>query len=458
LKFLKSLPAEAAVISETAARAALSRPDIAFKFINNGSIGFQTNGNGLLNTVEAVYGAEAAKHMVEINYDGGTVKLTGVISRPEFNRPNRKFGSFFINNRPVRSDVLQRAVESAYRSRLQNGRFPAFALYIEIAPDAVDVNVHPSKLEVKFADEFKVFDAAAKACEGALKGRHAVADVREIAKPRTEQVSQMKAEYRTPVREGLPDVTYINLDNYKIEKTAESAEKSGKTLEKAEDCHVEKDIQVTLFEDYLITGQIFASYWLVERGESMFIIDQHAAHERILFEKFRRAVGSDAPALRGGDVRSDAPALQVGSDAPALRVETKQLTIPLPVTLSPTEEAVLNEHLAALNEMGFEIEYFGDKTYAVRAVPFVFGGDSVDYLYEILSILAREGSDERIFDKVAMAACKAAVKANAKMTRAEAKAIIERLLTLQNPFRCPHGRPTVVELRKRDIEKLFLRV
>ena len=453
-KFLKSSAAEAAVITETMYRMALSRVDVAFKYINNSSVILQTVGNGLDNAFYSIYGAEAAQKSVKVSHSG-LISVTGIITKPEFNRSNRQYCNFFINNRYIKSELLQSAVEEAYKTRLPIGRFPAFALYLNISPGEVDVNVHPSKLEVRFSNEPLIREFVTETIKEALLSETL------ITRPVSSEPSEIERRFAEEAysAESLPqlyatvsdhfdddystddyadvnctdDYAYSYIPNPESKPESKPDPKPFTIETKEADFNVKP-----FFYDYNIVGRIFANYWIVEQRDAVYLIDQHAAHERVLYDEITEKLKSP-PLLK------------------------QSLAVPCAIQLSPTETAALAdpEILKTLADTGFELEPFGDNTFALRSVPYIFGNpSSFAYFDEILNALINQGnaSTVSLHKTIAMAACKAAVKANDRITNTEVKALIDRLLKLENPFTCPHGRPSIIELTKHDIEKMFKRV
>lgn len=436
-KFLKKAAAESGAVADIVTKLALGHPEIAFKYINNDSILIQTNGSGdLTTTVFNIYGKDVAQKMLPVKYEKSGFSLTGLIGKNELSRANRAYENFYINGRYVKSAIIEAAVIEAYQTRLPIGRFPVFALNLQVAPTFVDVNVHPTKLEVRFGDEELVYELVKDAVCAAFKGQtlipkqEMVKDAPDIF-PST-AVSEANAAYvaETP-QKNLPPVTYIQMSEMGYREIP-PREMLQEELPKTEPIN-------TFFRNYKIVGQIYNTYWLIEQENSLYIIDQHAAHERVLFEEV-------TDRLKSG------------------KVSSQKLAVPIAVNLSEREKQVVKDNMTLLEDFGFEIEELGEQAYAVRAVPYIFekpaeAGFFVDIVDKLASV---DTSVKNIYDtriiSIATISCKAAVKANDRLSYIEAKALIDKIVKLENPFTCPHGRPTIVEITKYELEKMFKRV
>lgn len=505
-KFLKKPATEGGYVAEVVNRIALGHPEIAIKYINNGNTLMQTNGSGDIKTaIFYIYGKQMASEMLEANYSKEGFTVEGYIAKPEFSRGNRNYENFFINGRYIKSNIVQSAVEDAYKGKLMVGKFPVFALNLKVPANTVDVNVHPTKLEVRFSDENLIYDIMYNAVTKALKQTDLIPVV-EWDKPKKVKSNNIQGT-----------IEDINFENNKTDEVAIASEvKENKELsEKAENidlnfkyedkpilnsasvsesipyekAEVEKintvlnamdklyqngisegasekttDINTTtvnsfgegsenvavknivvenmpvkkpFFNNYRIIGQVFATYWIVEQNNCMYLIDQHAAHERALYEDFIKQFKNS-------------------------QISSQQLLQPVAVNLSESEKVIVEENMELLESFGFEIEEFGARTYAIRAVPYVFNSPSnVNFFVEIIDALA-DKNISNIYDTkedaIATMSCKAAVKGNDRLSYSEAQELVQRLLKLENPFTCPHGRPTIIEMTRYELEKKFKRI
>lgn len=470
-KFLKKPGTESGYISDIMNKVALGHPHISFRYVVNDSEILYTNGNGDLKTVIFnVYGKDVAKKLIKVEHSKDDFKIEGYICHPEINRSNRSYGNIFINGRFIKSDIIQSAVEEAYKTKIIIGKFPVFVLNLTINPRLVDVNVHPTKLEVRFSDERRIFDLFFEAVDTALKKENLIPsyEVKSKENPFAESSYQIEnyhkdnnKVYNSPLLNS--DNSEKEADYYKEEKPRhsiniseivkdiykENKEQEGSFVREAQPKYYSSKEEnekpapepyvKPFFNNFRIIGQFFNTYWIVEQNESIFLIDQHAAHERVLFEKFMKK-------FKSKDIIS------------------QRLLSPLGVDLSQREREVLMNNMALFGEFGFEIEAFDDESFALLAVPFILKDPaSPKFFMDIIDMLSEEGSkldniyDTKI-DAVAMMSCKAAVKGNDRLSYMEAKNLIDELLKLENPFTCPHGRPTVIELKKYEIEKMFKRI
>ena len=484
-KFLKKPATEGGYVSEVVNRIALGHPEIAIKYINNGNTIMQTNGSGDVKSVVLyIYGRQMASQMIETSYgkDGFTVE--GLIAKPELSRGNRNYENFFINGRYIKSNIVQNAVEEAYKGKLMVGKFPVFALNLKVPANTVDVNVHPTKLEVRFSDDNLIYDIMYNAVLKALKKTELIPEV-TWDKPKkvksdnvqgtleditfnntvekkaenietkavvendfkyddkpifsNQSVAEKAPEPKNPVLNAINKVyqePYYNEEKPE-EKPTETENISKKPEEKPILNEQKEEKRKPFFNNYRIVGQLFATYWIVEQNNCMYLIDQHAAHERALYEDFTEKFKNS-------------------------QISSQQLLQPIAVNLSEGEKVIVEENMELLESFGFEIEEFGARTYAIRAVPYVFNSPSnVSFFMDIVDTLADKNL-KSIYDTkedaIAMMSCKAAVKGNDRLSYSEAQELIQRLLSLQDPFTCPHGRPTIIEMTKYELEKKFKRI
>lgn len=490
-KFLKSNGTETGYITDLVERLAISHPDIAFKFISNNQVRLHTSGNGNMKDIlYHIYGREIAKELLPIEKEDSIIKVSGFIGKPVISRGTKSLMNYYINGRYVKSAVIHKAIEEAYKPYSMTHRYPLTSLMIEAAPEWIDVNVHPAKMEVRFHDSQVVYEMIYNAIKEALGGKELIPEVtideektkkpdykikesipEPFEKKRLGQYSKMhniehcqtKEEYGginqffaarkergfqnepTGLSESEADLFSGSLASRDMEHTADDSKIS---IESVVGIAPEgKEEQINLFEGKLlaeenlkkhrIIGQLFKTYWIVEFEEKMYLIDQHAAHEKVLYER-------NMEILRNKTGMS------------------QMVNPPIIITLSLKEETVLKQYMSRFKELGFEIEPFGGKEYAIYGVPAdLLGLDQEDIFLELLDSFIEEKTEatpDMILHKVAAMSCKAAVKGNHAMTLLEAEKLIEELLTLENPYHCPHGRPVIVSMSKYEIEKKFKRI
>jgi len=512
-KFLKKPATESGHVSDLINKIALGHPEVAIQYINNGNTVLHTAGNNDPKTaVFYVYGKEAANNMLPISYKKGEYAVTGLIGKPELCRANRNYENLFINGRFIKNAVVSSAVEDAYKTKLIIGKFPVFVLNLEVEPALVDVNVHPAKLEVRFKNDDEVYEffynAVSKVLQETVLIPKAVLDKKpkekqtepeqqtltEVLKKEELPVKQTEPTKEKPKMEGviLSEVEKAKLhipktENYPETKTSVSnggrsvdellkrkpsgfgvAQKAEPYLKKEtvkqeipkrglpkaepakETVKAEPPKQVEIpvvteekqeekkpfFHDYKIVGQVFRTYWIVEQAECLYLIDQHAAHERILYEELMNKFKEE-------------------------KVISQRMLTPLMLNLTPMETEVLKNNKELLESFGFELEDFGGK-FALRSTPYLLKNPStVGFFTDILDRLAEERITN-VYDTkilaVATMACKAAVKGHDVLSVREAEALIHQLLKLEHPFTCPHGRPTIIELTRYEMEKMFKRI
>lgn len=485
-KFLKKPATESGFVSDLINKLALGHPEVSFRFINNDTTMLHTTGNGELKaSVFYVYGKEAANSMVPLEYKKGEYTLTGLIGKPELSRGNRNYENLFINGRFIKNKVVATAVEDAYKTRLLIGKFPIFVLNLQITPNQVDVNVHPAKLEVRFKNDDEIYELFYEAVFKALEqvvlipqvGWDKAPAVKTTDKPikgeqqKIEDIPVYKSvpSSFSPERgisgatgktvdqllnrqQGAQNQVRQNADEFLIDpvivrgKEETTAEKdaplmnaishSQNVMNQGQEGAMEPEVE-PFFKQYKIIGQIFQTYWMIEQGDCLYLIDQHAAHERILFEELMARFQEE-------------------------NMVSQKLLLPQMLNLSSSEIEVLKENQSLLEGFGFEFETFGQNQYALRAVPYLLKEPSgAGFFTEILDSLS-EQKIRSVYDMkllaVATKACKAAVKGHDRLSFQEAEAMIGRLLKLENPFTCPHGRPTIIEMTKYELEKKFKRI
>lgn len=506
-KFLKSPMTEAGYISDLMERLALSRPDISFQFINNGQTKLHTSGNhNLKDVIYHIYGREIAANLAEIDAEQGPVRITGFIGKPAVSRGNRGFENYFINGRYIKSNVIARGIEEGYRTFMMQHKYPFTALHFTIDGGLLDVNVHPTKMELRFSNQEQLYQFVRETVHQGLMGRELIPEVKlnedepvkkaedkpqqpqaaptpqernleyfmeqmrkrvnaefeekkaakqvearpvlkddpifsneELAmlEPKIEKRQQeqpvVQAEEKTPVPECAVEPGILREDGvYRVTRI----EKAPDTAYEQQDLFDHRLLNPKTKSDIIIIGQLFETYWLVQFEDKFYMIDQHAAHEKVLYERTVKTLASK-------------------------EITSQMVSPPLILTLNMQEAAKLAEYQDYFQELGFEIEPFGGKEYAVSAVPAnLYGLAEKDLFMELLDDLEYVSgkNTEMILDKIASMSCKAAVKGNQRLSTAEAKELIEELLTLDNPYNCPHGRPTIISMSKQEIEKKFKRI
>lgn len=460
-KFLKSAMTEAGYVNDVMERIALSNPNVSIKFSNNGKLLINTSGNGKLrDVIYGIFGREIATELCEVQRKAGELSMSGMIAKPVISRGNRNYENYFLNGRYIKNPLISKAIEEAYRGYMMQNKYPFTVLMLQIPNDLFDVNVHPAKLEVRFTQPELIYEFVYHAvrttvveCETIHKANLVteekivtkqvptstpepfesirVAEPRPVIAPLTEFHQTEKAIPVTPLHHTIIDDTKIVMVDPSpiLNETNPMVEES-------------KPVQLSFLsenakKEHRIIGQVFATYWLVEYDNKLFIIDQHAAHERVLYEKLLSAYKS-----------------ATGS--------AQQLYPPIVITLSLREQEVLEKAMPYLTKLGYEIEAFGGNEYKLSAIPAELSSISKkDFLMEVLDELTESGiplEAESMYEKIASMSCKAAVKGNQTLSYTEASALIEQLMNLENPFHCPHGRPVTIELSKYEIEKKFKRI
>ena len=510
-KFLKTAATEASHAADLVTRIALSHPEISFQFTANGQSKIHTSGNGdLKDVIYHIYGREIASHLLSVEMSGESLSLNGYIGEPAVSRGNRNFENYFINGRYIKNNIISKAIEDAYKDFTMQHKYPFTVLHLTITGDLLDVNVHPSKMEVRFSNQQEIYNFVYEALQKSLHRRELIPHV-EVPEPKkaetidennqkvhlkgnkqsalyTDKIRQENAlqnkpstlciennsnkspendkSLEKPVFFGKKQSAVGKMDlDYFMEKMRErvtayhkrvpnadqhqpQADEVGRASQIQDEPALYQAKQLDLFEERLldkksvkkhkIIGQLFDTYWLVEFRENLYIIDQHAAHERVLYEK----------TLRGMKNRE---------------YTSQNISPPIILELSMKEAELLNTYMDRFLRIGFEIESFGPDSYAVCAVPDnLFGVAKKELLIEMIDSLSDEIytglTPEVIDEKVASMSCKAAVKGNMRLSAPEADALIGELLGLENPYHCPHGRPTIISMTKRELEKKFKRI
>jgi DNA mismatch repair protein MutL len=484
-KFLKTAQTEGSYISDMVEKLALSHPDISFKFINNNQTKLHTSGNGnRKDIIYHIFGREISSSLLEVKHECEYFKVEGFIGKPVITRGNRNYENYFINGRYVKSNILSRAIEEAYKSFLMQHQYPFTVLYFTFFSE-LDVNVHPTKMELRFDNNNEIYVELCDTIYAILSHKEMIPDVPVDSTPAPKKIVH---EYKEPIPEPFekrrinevraaesrsvygqsvtsaakaPAVNEQLTDNTSKLQTAKASASAlvagtGNSVELApetstayEPAQVVTGTQQTLGDydkvfltesskkQFSIIGQLFKTYWLIEFEDKLYIIDQHAAHEKVLYEKtMARLANKDFTSQR--------------------------ISPPIVMTLDARECEMLEKYRPQIEQFGYEVEHFGGKEYMISAIPDnLFNIDMKDLFIEMLddfsNVTGRQTPDI-ITEKVASMSCKAAVKGNDKLTLPEINKLIDELLSLDNPYNCPHGRPTIISMSKYEIEKKFKRI
>ncbi len=519
-KFLKTPVTEANAVTSVVEQLALSHPGISFKYMVNSQVKLHTSGNrNLKELVYNIYGRDIARELIEIHSESPLMTIDGFIGKPVISRGNRNFENYYVNGRYVRSKLLARAIEDGYQTSMMQHKYPFTLFYVQMDGEAVDVNVHPTKMELRFSHQEEIYRQMRDMISGALNHREQIVKV-SLSSDRERKAEEKSArkeqivvpepfEQKRQVKEGfarqslpvepvssqsrrMPIFPEVERNGYRAAKTYVPVQQmTGMTREEEElfepgagnvsktadllnadaiqhqqepdaaptvssmpeesssasaSASPEPEGQMQLFDEQFLTpeaekshriiGQVFDTYWLIQYGENLYIIDQHAAHEKVLFERMMKNYREK-------------------------NVTSQMVSPPLIVSLTPQEADLVTRYMDVFQSFGYEISPFGGKDYAINAVPHNLYGIATEELFiEILDNLeeVREKPLEILKDRLATMSCKAAVKGNNHLSYAEAEQLIAELLTLEDPYHCPHGRPTIISLSKRELEKKFKRI
>ncbi len=479
-KFLKSPTTEGSYINELCERMALSKPDIAFQFILNGQVKFHTSGNGnLQELVYRIFGKDIAKETIPVSQKSKDISIYGILGKPTIARANRNFENYFVNGRYIKSSLIAKAVEEGYANHLMQHKFPFFILNIDVSPELVDVNVHPTKMDVRFSNGEYFYDYIASSVSAMLKMQELIPQVsfdepdkkqqnsneiiqkapEPFEKTRRQDMSSFmtlkeeSADYPSAAKPNQQTLvnTNSNLAVLGIIKdsiqTLNPGSVSSNVIKSENVVYATKPEQMSLFDtpflskeaekEYKIIGQLFDTYWLIAYDEKLLIMDQHAAHEKVKYERLVKRFKEK-------------------------NIETQSLNPPIIISLSAKEQVVIEDYKDYFEGLGFGIEDFGSNEIAVRTVPIdLYGQNEKDMFVSLLDELCSEvpkGKQELIYEKMASMACKAAVKGNNRMSNEEVKALLKEMMSLDNPYNCPHGRPTIISMTKYELEKKFKRI
>ena len=456
-KFLKTATTEGAHVADLVEKIALSHPEISIRLIVNNQNKLHTSGNhNLKDIIYTIYGREITANLIPIQVEHDMFRVTGFIGKPVIARGNRNFENYFINGRYIKSGLISKAIEDGYKSYMMQHKYPFTMLHFYVEPEYIDVNVHPSKMELRFKDGETLYRLVQGAVSDALGGRELIPQVTltEKRKDETIQIPEPKAvpepfEVKRKEIMGIAEKRPVYPQPAPKPEPIPKSEPIPKTepIPKPEPTLKSEPKQMEMFDNRLLSqkarfrhrliGQVFDTYWLVEYNDHLYMIDQHAAHEKVLFEKTFASLKS--------------------------REYTSQfISPPIILSLSMQEADLLKRHIDVFSQVGFEIEPFGGNEYAVRAVPDnLFSLAQKDLLMEMIDGLNEDsgaGSSETIYNKIAVMSCKAAVKGNRCLSEREANELIDQLLNLENPYACPHGRPTIVSISRYEMEKKFKRI
>ena len=546
-KFLKTPATEAGYISELIERLAISHPDISFRFINNNQPKLHTSGNtNVKDIIYHIYGRDIAANVINVSAAEEGISVSGFIGKPVVTRGNRNYENYFINGRYVKSNIISKAIEEAYQPYIMQHRYPFTALHFTIKSDTLDINVHPTKMELRFSNNQQVYNFVLNTLSHALSHREMIPDV-VIDDKENEKSIQIEKKAINSTRMPEPfenrrlsfntaNNSYISnsIGNATVKKEMNNSLDNKNTsdsinMQKNSDINMQKNSSINIQEQLIreenapyksknveeqagnmqnsnmpvksedisvhtvtgvtenvstnqeinaglvaengnetnkivisekipekeqyeqlkfldekamishrIIGQLFDTYWLVEYGKNLYMIDQHAAHEKVLYERMMKRLKEDG------------------------RCESQYISPPIVLSLSMREEEVLKENMELFKNLGYEIEPFGGKEYSISAVPSNIPGvaDS-ELLIEVLDGLVednKKGEADVIREKIASMSCKAAVKGNNRLSLDEIKTLIDELLSLDNPYNCPHGRPTIISMSKYEIERKFKRI
>lgn len=486
-KFLKSATTEAGYVEQMMVHIALSHPEISFKFIHNNKNKIYTSGNGKVkDIIYHIYGRDVAGALIPLEAQNEDVKVTGFVAKPYVSRGNRNYESYFINGRYIKSSIIYKAIEEGYRTFTMKHRYPFVCLDFKIDQELLDVNVHPTKMEIRFRNGREIYELVVDAVRAALLQKDLVQDVlretpkkkelpktKEVKKPEPFEVNRRKEEVQKVDQQGQgvqqqvekqrqAVQQQIEKPSHPVKKTLTASESSKNTkkptyaglnynTQKKEFPQYKTDElssnQMTLREDPVfsvqarpdrkILGQLFKTYWLIEYEDQLFIMDQHAAHEKVNYERLMKNFKEK-------------------------EIYSQRLEPPMVVTVSMTEAEALTRYKDAFAGLGFTIESFGGNEYCIREVPAnLYGIGERDLFMELLDAVNQENGTldtEVIASKIATMACKMSIKGNQRVSLMEVEHLLDELMKLENPYQCPHGRPTIIKMSKYEIDKKFKRI
>ncbi len=437
-KFLKDSAKENSYIVDLVMKFALSNPEISFNLTIDGRQKFVSKGNGDIKSIlYTIYGKEVYDNLIDVDGDYGDISIKGVVAKPIISKGTKQDEIYFVNKRYVKNKIISSAIENAYEAYLMQHRFPVAVLNITISGKSIDVNVHPRKLEVRFSNDDRVYFAVYDSVAKALKE----SDLVHEEKLSYEEIETNESEKKTETYDELPtlkDLLHYKSDSgIKYDNFYKNIDKIESAFKKEQKLEEKPFITKTLTEDHRYLGQIFNTYILVEFEDKLYIIDQHAAHEKINFEKLMKR-------FREGDI------------------DSQKIFPSIILKLTPVEYAAVEKNIEAFEKIGYEIELFGDRDIKVDAVPSnIFNIGSSELLKDMIASFVDEKNKEEydtVVEKIASISCKKSIKANHILSEIEVKELLRELFKLDNPYNCPHGRPTIISLSKLEFEKRFGRV
>ena len=484
-KFLKSATTEAGYVEQMMVHIALSHPKISFKFIHNNKNKIYTSGNGKVkDIIYHIYGRDVAGALIPVQAQSEDVKVTGFVAKPYVSRGNRNYESYFINGRYIKSSIIYKAIEEGYRTFTMKHRYPFVCLDFKINQELLDVNVHPTKMEIRFRNGREIYELVVDTVKEALLQKDLVQDVlRETPKkkeqPKTKEVkkaepfevnrrkeetqkmdqtmkdfakmrqSQTNQQGHRAKPEGMKQdrlksessqtakkPTYAGL-NYNTQKKEFPQYKTDELSSNQMTLREDPVFSVQARPDRKILGQLFKTYWLIEYEDQLFIMDQHAAHEKVNYERLMKNFKEK-------------------------EIYSQRLEPPMVVTVSMMEAEALERYRDAFAGLGFTIESFGGNEYCIREVPAnLYGIGERDLFMELLDAVSQENGTmdtEVIASKIATMACKMSIKGNQRVSLMEVEHLLDELMKLENPYQCPHGRPTIIKMSKYEIDKKFKRI
>lgn len=442
-KFLKSSSTEGSYVFEVVEHLALSHPEIAFKLVIGGNERIVTSGNGSLkDVIYQIYGRNIALNVLDLFYEDDEFCVNGFIGKSVISRGNRAFEHLYINSRYVISNSISKAVEEGYYGYMMGHQFPFFVIFIDFKKPVVDVNVHPAKTEVRIEDEEKYRTSITKIVYNRLSHREDIIDALPVYEIEDEIIEEEKVntdDIELDISNFEEDNVIKSPEPFETQRVEEVKSVPVYTPEVPQLCKTEQVTFLTneAIKKHRIVGQVFDTYWIIEYENKMYIIDQHAAHEKVLFEKTMERIKSN-------------------------KMTSQQISPPMMVTLSASDYVIFERYKSAFEEIGFAIEGFGQNDLCISAVPDnMLGLDPMDLFNEMLEDSESKkisDSHEMIIDKVASMSCKAAVKGNNNLSLSEVDALVNDLLKLDNPYHCPHGRPTMISFSEYELEKKFKRI
>ncbi|KUO69354.1 MAG: hypothetical protein APF77_02420 [Clostridia bacterium BRH_c25] len=450
LKFLKSDTSEQGAIVDIVEKFALTNTGISMKLTVNNKVVLHTPGNGdLLSVILCIYGKNITKAMLPLEYSNDIISIEGYIGKPEIAKGNSTYMTFSINKRYIKNRMMAEAMKQAYKTLLMNNRYPFSIINIDIKSEMIDVNVHPTKQEIKFSDDRAIFNTLYLAVKNCLNNNRLIfesfedaSETREAPAAQYQNARSGASDYRNT--RSVPVNMFDKRAGYEPKKNEQASEPIIKSFNKkyehdmkpeASGVH-EKAIQKPHVFSINIIGQLFGTYVLGQQEDTFYLIDQHAAHERIMFEYIKEKYNTKSIAMQ-------------------------ELLMPIIIELSPAEKLLYSENTLIFQNLGFEIEWFGENTLAIRAIPIIMGEPCTgEFFSNILDSLNEPGGNASSpLEKIIISmACKNAIKAGDSITQEETRELIERLMKTSQPYTCPHGRPTIITMSKYELEKKFKRI